>query len=104
MTCAHELEQMILQTGPENVSAFVAEPLVLGGVAAAIPPKDYYPLVREICDKYDVLFITDEIITGFGRSGRYFAIEHWDVVPDMIVFGKAASSGLRPFERRDYSG
>ena len=96
LTCAHELEQMILQTGPENVAAFVAEPLVLGGVAAAIPPKDYYPLVREICDKYDVLFIADEIITGFGRSGRYFAIEHWDVVPDMIVFGKAASSGYAP--------
>ena len=96
LTCARELEQAILQTGPENVAAFIAEPLVLGGVAAGIPPSDYYPLIREICDKYDVLFIADEVITGFGRSGKYFAIEHWDVVPDMIVFGKAASSGYIP--------
>ncbi len=96
LTCARELEQAILQAGPENVAAFVAEPVVLGGVAGGIPPSDYYPLIREICDKYDVLFIADEIITGFGRSGRYFAIEHWDVTPDMIVFGKAASSGYAP--------
>ena len=61
-----------------------------------MPPPDYYPLIREICDEHDVLFIADEIITGFGRTGKLFAIEHWDVVPDMIVFGKGASSGYAP--------
>ncbi|MCZ6678987.1 MAG: aspartate aminotransferase family protein, partial [Candidatus Poribacteria bacterium] len=96
LTCARELEAAILQAGPENVAAFVAEPVVLGSLAAGVPPPDYYPLIRKICDKYDVLFIADEVITGFGRTGRYFAIEHWDVVPDMIVFGKGASSGYSP--------
>ena len=96
LKCADELEQAILQAGPENVSAFVAEPVVIAGIGCAVPPADYFPRVRAICDKYDVLFIADEIITGFGRTGRYFAIEHWDTVPDMIVFGKGASSGYCP--------
>ena len=96
LTCASELEKEILQVGPENVAAFVAEPVIMSGVAAGVPPPDYYPLVREICDKYNVLFIADEVITGFGRTGKYFAIEHWDVTPDMIVFGKGVSSGYNP--------
>jgi adenosylmethionine-8-amino-7-oxononanoate aminotransferase len=96
LKCADELEQAIIQAGPENVSAFVAEPVVMAGIGCGVPPADYFPRVREICDKYDVLFIADEIITGFGRTGRYFAIEHWDAVPDMIVFGKGASSGYYP--------
>ena len=96
LKCADELEQAILQAGPENVSAFVAEPVVIAGIGCGVPPDDYFPRVRAICDKYDVLFIADEIITGFGRTGRYFAIEHWDAVPDMIVFGKGASSGYCP--------
>ncbi|MBV7332262.1 aspartate aminotransferase family protein [Chloroflexi bacterium TSY] len=96
LTCADELERTILQVGPENVAAFLTEPVVLAGVAADSPPPDYFPRIREICDKYDVLFIADEVITGFGRTGRYFAIEHWDVVPDMIVFAKGISSGYAP--------
>ena len=96
LTCARELERMIVQAGPENVAAFIGEPVVFGGVAGSVPPSDYYPLIREICDKYDVLFIADEIVTGFGRTGRTFAIEHWDVVPDLIVFGKGISSGYFP--------
>ena len=96
LQCARELEQAIVQTGPENVAAFVAEPVVSAGIAAGVPPPGYYPLIREICDAHDVLFIADEVITGFGRTGRYFAIEHWDVVPDMIVFGKGVSSGYCP--------
>ena len=96
LTCAHELERAILEAGPENVAAFIGEPVVLAGIAAGVPPPDYFPLIREICDRYGVLFIADEVITGFGRTGRYFAIEHWDTVPDMIVFGKGASSGYSP--------
>jgi len=96
LKCAENLEQVILQAGPENVAAFVAEPVVLAKIAAGIPPPDYFPLIREICDKYDVLLIVDEVLTGFGRTGRYFAIEHWNTVPDMIVFGKGISSGYSP--------
>lgn len=96
LTCAHELERAILQTGPENVAAFIAEPVVLAGIAAGVPPPDYFPLIREICDRYGILFIADEVITGFGRTGKYFAIDHWKTVPDMIVFGKGASSGYSP--------
>ena len=95
-SCANELEKAILQLGPDNVAAFVCEPVVQGGIAAGVPPEEYYGIVRETCDKYGVLFIADEIITGFGRTGKAFAIEHWDVVPDMIVFGKAASAGYCP--------
>ena len=96
LTCAHQLEEAILQAGPENVAGFIAEPVVNAGIAIGVPPPDYYPLIREICDKYEILFIADEIVTGFGRTGRYFAIEHWGVVPDMIVFGKGVSGGYCP--------
>jgi adenosylmethionine-8-amino-7-oxononanoate aminotransferase len=97
LACARQLEKTILEAGPENVSAFVAEPVVMAGVAAGVPPPEYFVQIRAICDKYDVLFIADEVITGFGRTGRYFAIEHWDGVrPDFIVFGKGASSGYMP--------
>ena len=96
LTCARELEQAILQVGPENVAAFVAEPVVLGEIAAAVPPLEYFSIVREICNRYDVLFVADEIITGFGRTGKYFGIEHWGVVPDIIVFGKGISAGYAP--------
>ena len=61
-----------------------------------VPPADYFPGVRELCTRYDVLFIADEVITGFGRSGAWFAIEHWDVEPDMITMAKALTAGYMP--------
>lgn len=96
LSCAQALENAILEAGPENVAAFVAEPISLGGSGGSVPPPDYFPTIRKICDRYDVLFIADEIVNGFGRTARYFALEHWDVVPDMLVFGKGASSGYCP--------
>ena len=96
LACADDLEKTILETGPENVAAFIAEPVGMAGIAASAPPPDYYSRIRSICDQYDVLFIADEVISGFGRTGKFFAIEHWDVLPDMIVFGKGASSGYCP--------
>lgn len=96
LTCADELERAIIHEGPENVAAFIAEPIVQGHVAAAVPPPDYFKRIREICDRYDVLLILDEVITAFGRMGKYFAIEHFDVVPDIAVFAKAISSGYCP--------
>ena len=96
LACADDLEETILECGPENVAAFIAEPIGMAGAAASVPPPDYFPRIREICDRHDVLFIVDEVISGFGRAGKFFAIEHWDVLPDMVAFGKGASSGYCP--------
>ncbi|MEJ5358412.1 MAG: aspartate aminotransferase family protein [Desulfobacterales bacterium] len=96
LECAEDLETAILYEGPESVSAFIAEPVV-GATAGALVPKDgYFQRIREICDHYDVLLIVDEVMTGFGRTGRNFAIDHWGVVPDMIVGSKGLASGYSP--------
>lgn len=94
--CATDLERVIRQEGADSIAAFIAEPIVGTSAAALTPPVEYFRLIREICDRYDILFIVDEVITGFGRTGRPFAIEHWGVVPDMIVIGKGFSSGYSP--------
>jgi adenosylmethionine-8-amino-7-oxononanoate aminotransferase len=92
---ANELEKAIAREGAETVAMFLAEPVIgVGGVI--VPPDDYFPRVREICDRYDVLFAADEVITGFGRTGRWFALEHWGVAPDMVQFAKAITSGYFP--------
>ena len=96
LKCADDLEQAIVQAGPENVAAFVAEPIVVARFVAGVPSEDYFSRIREICDKYGVLFIADEVITAFGRTGKYFGIEHWNVVPDIIAFAKGVSSGYCP--------
>lgn len=89
---ARELEEAILREGADTVAAFIAEPVMgVGGVI--IPPADYFPLVREICNKHEVLFIADEVITGFGRTGEWFALKHWNVKPDILSFAKAITSG-----------
>ena len=93
---AAELESAILQAGPSTVAAFIAEPIIASVGGAIAPPDDYFPLIREICDRYGVLLIVDEVVTGFGRTGRNFAIEHWDVVPDIIAMGKGISGGYAP--------
>jgi adenosylmethionine-8-amino-7-oxononanoate aminotransferase len=94
--CADALEAEILRQGPETVMAFVAEPVVGATLAAAVPPPEYWPRVREICDRYGVLLIADEVMTGFGRTGRWFGVEHWAVTPDILVAAKGASSGYFP--------
>ncbi len=92
---ARALEEAILREGPETVAAFIAEPIQgVGGVI--VPPDDYFPLVRAICDKYEVLFIADEVITGFGRTGHMFALTHWGVQPDIFSFAKGITSGYIP--------
>lgn len=96
INCARILERVIRQEGPENISAFIAEPIVGATVAALIPPKEYFPIIREICDNYDVVMIMDEVMTGFGRTGRNFAIDHWGVIPDIIAFAKGVASGYFP--------
>ena len=89
---ARALEEAILREGPETVAAFIAEPIQgVGGVI--VPPDDYFPLVRAICDKYDVLLIADEVICGFGRTGLWFGQQQWDLRPDIMAFAKGVTSG-----------
>jgi len=95
IAAANELEQAILREGPDTVAMFLAEP-VQGAGGVIVPPADYFPRIREICDKHDVLFAADEVITGFGRTGRMFGLQHWGVEPDMILFAKAITSGYFP--------
>lgn len=89
---ARALEEAILREGADTVAAFIAEPVMgVGGVI--IPPDDYFPLIRKICDQYEVLLIADEVITGFGRTGEWFALKHWNIKPDILSFAKAITSG-----------
>ncbi|MGI8554543.1 MAG: aspartate aminotransferase family protein [Dehalococcoidia bacterium] len=94
--CAHELEAEIKRQGPENIAAFIAEPLVGAAGGALTPPPEYFPIIREICDRYDVLFIADEVMTGIGRTGQNFAVDHWNVIPDIITTGKGVGGGYAP--------
>jgi putrescine aminotransferase len=95
VACADELEHVILEEGPDTVAFFIAEPVMgAGGVIPA--PREYWTRIRQICDKYDVLLVADEVITGFGRTGKMFAVEHWDVRPDIISCAKGISSGYLP--------
>lgn len=103
IAAANELEQAILQEGPDTVAMFFAEP-VQGAGGVIVPPDDYFPRIREICDEYDVLLVADEVITGFGRTGKMFGLEHWGVEPDMIQFAKAITSGYFPFGGVGMSG
>jgi putrescine---pyruvate transaminase len=95
VAAANRLEEAILREGPETVAAFIAEP-VQGAGGVIVPPSDYFRRIREICTRYDVLFIADEVITGFGRTGRWFGLEHYGVEPDIIQFAKGITSGYVP--------
>jgi len=92
---ARELEETILREGPDTVAAFIGEP-IHGAGGVIYPTDDYWGRVREVCTRYDVLLIADEIITGFGRTGRWFGLEHWDVKPDIVSFAKGVTSGYLP--------
>ena len=94
-TAARLLEEAILREGPDTVAAFIAEP-IHGGGGVIYPTDDYFPLVRQVCDRHQVLFIADEVITGFCRTGKWFAMEHWKVDPDILSFAKGVSSGYLP--------
>ncbi|MDR1678014.1 MAG: aspartate aminotransferase family protein [Deltaproteobacteria bacterium] len=95
LRCAEHLEEAIVLEGPELVSTFIGEP-VQQGFGSYSPPPEYWPMIRKICDKYGVLMISDEVICGFGRTGKMFGIEHFDVEPDMITIAKCLTSGYLP--------
>ncbi len=94
--CARELEEAIHYAGAENVSAFIATPLGQGEDYGLVPPPGYWQAIREICDRYDVLLIADEVITGFGRTGKWFGMEHYDVQADIMVTAKGIGSCYAP--------
>lgn len=92
---ARELEEAILREGPDTVAAFVGEP-IQGAGGVFYPTDDYWPRIREICTRHNVLLIADEVITGFCRTGRWFAMDHWKVQPDILTFAKGVTSGYIP--------
>jgi len=91
LACANDLERAIELEGPETVAAFIAEPFVLYP-----PPDDYFARIREICDRYDILFIADEVKTGCGRTGKPFALQHWGVTADLVTAAKCLTGGYAP--------
>jgi adenosylmethionine-8-amino-7-oxononanoate aminotransferase len=92
---AEAFEQALLREGPETVAAIIAEP-VMGAGGVIVPPATYFPRLREICDRHGILLIADEVITGFGRTGRWFALGHWGVEPDLVSFAKGVTSAYLP--------
>jgi adenosylmethionine-8-amino-7-oxononanoate aminotransferase len=94
---ADELDRAIDAAGPGTVAAFVAEPIVGATLAAAVPPDGYWAAIAEVCRRYGVLLIADEVMTGFGRTGRWFGVDHWGARPDIVVGAKGATSGYFPF-------
>jgi len=94
---AEELDAAIVGAGPENVAAFIAEPVAGATLAAAVPTDDYWPAVAEVCRYHGLLLVADEVMTGFGRTGRWFGVDHWDIRPDILTTGKGSTSGYMPF-------
>jgi putrescine aminotransferase len=92
---ADAVEEAILANGADTIAAVIAEP-VMGAGGVIVPPATYFPRLREICDRHDVLLIADEVITGFGRTGRWFALGHWGIEPDLVSFAKGVTSGYVP--------
>jgi len=92
---AAELEQTLLDEDPDTVAAIIGEP-VQGAGGVIVPPDDYWPKLRQIADRHNVLLIADEVITGFGRTGKWFALDHWKVQPDIVSFAKGVTSAYLP--------
>lgn len=95
LVCAKRLEDKILELGPDRVAAFIGEP-IMGAIGVWIPPRNYWQEIRRICDHYDVLLIADEVICGFGRTGRWFGCEYYDFQPDIMTLAKGITSGYIP--------
>jgi len=95
MECAEHVRETIIYENPNTVAAILLEP-VTGSSGVVIPPAGYLKRIREICDEFEILLIADEVYAGFGRTGRWFSIEHWNVIPDLMVLGKGINSGAVP--------
>ncbi len=93
---ADELEKEILRIGSDQIAAFIAEPIIGAAGGALTPSKDYFKKIKAVCEQYDILFIADEVMTGIGRTGKMFAMEHFGVIPDIMTTGKGMSGGYTP--------
>ena len=96
MLCARMLETIIRQHGADNIAAFIAEPVVGAALGCAPAPDGYFQVIRQICDRYEILFIDDEVMTGWGRTGAAWGIDHWGVTPDIIATAKGMTAGYTP--------
>jgi adenosylmethionine-8-amino-7-oxononanoate aminotransferase len=96
LECARALEKTILEQGPGNVAAFIAEPIGGASTGALVPPDDYFAIIQETCRRYGIMLILDEVMTGFGRTGRMFGYEHWNVEADIIALSKGMAAGYSP--------
>lgn len=94
--CVSDLERLITEIGPDLISSFICEPIIGSQQGAVVPPPSYLKQVREVCDKYNIILIADEVMTGFGRTGTHFAVEGFGVEPDILTFGKGVSGGYAP--------
>jgi len=90
--CAYDLERVILEEGPENVGSVVLEPITAGG-GVIVPVDEYYPIIQKICKKYDILLHIDEVVCGFGRTGKWFGYQNYDVQPEIVTMAKGLASG-----------
>ena len=93
--CAQDIENLIIQNGPDTIAAIIGEPIT-SSLGAVVPGQEYWPIVREICDRYGILLIDDEVVCGFGRTGRMFGIEHFGVTPDIMTLAKGLGSSYVP--------
>jgi len=89
------VERLIALEGPATIAALLVEP-VIGTGGVLVPPPGYLPGLRALCDRHGIMLICDEVMTGFGRTGTWFAVDHWDVVPDLLTFAKGVNSGYVP--------
>ena len=95
LACAADLETAIEREGADTVAAVILEPVMCNG-GVLVPPPDYFAPIQEICKRHDVLLILDEVVTGFGRTGKWFGMQHWNIKPDLVSFAKGISSGYLP--------
>lgn len=93
--CVTHIEDVIRFEGPDNIAAIFMEG-VTGTCGLLVPPDDYWPRIRQLCDKYGILLVSDEVMSGFGRTGKWFAVDHWNVVPDLITMAKGLTAGYVP--------
>ena len=96
VACADELEKLLTDVGPQSVAAFIFEPVVGATLGAVAPPDGYLQRIAEIARRHGILLIADEVMTGMGRTGKNFAVEHWGITPDLILVGKGVASGYAP--------
>jgi adenosylmethionine-8-amino-7-oxononanoate aminotransferase len=94
--CAKILERVIQMDGPETISGVILEPIIGATMGAVAPPDEYLPLIQGICRRYGILYMNDEVMSGMGRTGKWFAVNHWNVTPDVMILGKGMSGGYFP--------